>query len=631
MKKRNKSGAAPGRPTLYLIAILLGALPPTICAAPGDVDASFNPSVNDAVLDLGLQNDCKTIIGGQFTSISGVTRNYLARLNTDGSLDTNFMNGLVGPNDSVTGVGLRSDGKILVKGYFNSLNGTPRGGLALVNADGTLDNTFAPTLTAPFGLTLANLCVQPDDKVVVGGTFTTVNGAARRYLARLKTDGSLDSSFLNGLSGPNNSEVYMILRQTDGKLLIGGGFTSVNGAARTNLARLNADGSLDTSFLQGMSGPNAYIERAAIQADGKILIAGGFTAVNGLARTNFTRLNADGSVDLTFNYPSALFGVDERFKAIVVQPDGDILVARHHHLFFIALFNRLHPNGSADTTFAATMTMQQYGGMPTVPSAVALQPDGKILVGGPFTVITQSASAYIARLMGQFAPLDLIREPQTQTAEKGASLRLNARAAGYPPPFYLWFANEANLIGWSTNNFLDLTNLQFSQSGNYTVVVTNVFGAITSSPAAINIIPAVARRSVPAVQVVGETGSSLNLECADSINPPSSWFPLDTVSLTSTSQFYFDLTAPLPPQRFYRAWQMGTPSVAPSLNLNFVPAITLTGSVGSVWRVDGINSPGPIDAWVALATVTLTNTTQLYLDVSAPGQSPRLYRIVNLP
>jgi hypothetical protein len=102
--------------------------------------------------------------------------------------------------------------------------------------------------------------------------------------------------------------------------------------------------------------------------------------------------------------------------------------------------------------------------------------------------------------------------------------------------------------------------------------------------------------------------------------------------LTSTSQFYFDVSLPLPSQRFYRAWQSGPPSVAPSLSLpGLVPAITLTGNVGDSLRLDYINQIGPTNAWVTLDTVTLTNTTQLYFDVSVPGQPPRLYRIVPLP
>jgi BspA type Leucine rich repeat region (6 copies) len=228
-------------------------------------------------------------------------------------------------------------------------------------------------------------------------------------------------------------------------------------------------------------------------------------------------------------------------------------------------------------------------------------------------------------------PPTLQRSPHTQTAEAGSAVCLWAHATNSLPLFYLWYLNSTNLISCSTNCELELTNLQFSQSGAYTVVISNALGAVTSPPAMLNVIAAVERRLVPGVKVTGETGSSLNVDYASSLSPAPDWTTLGSVGLTSTSQYYFDLTAPLPPQRFYRAWQTGTPSVVPSLNLNFVPAITLTGNVGDSLRLDYINAIGPTDAWVTLDTVTLTNTSQLYFDVSAPGQPRRLYRLIQLP
>jgi hypothetical protein len=201
-----------------------------------------------------------------------------------------------------------------------------------------------------------------------------------------------------------------------------------------------------------------------------------------------------------------------------------------------------------------------------------------------------------------------------------------------PPLFYLLYLNDSNLISCSTNYRLQLTNVQFSQSGAYTVVVTNVVAAATSAPAMLNVIAPVERRPVPAVKVTGEAGSLLNVDYASALGPAPNWTTVGSVSLTSTSGYFFDLTLPLPPQRFFRAWQTGTPSVAPSLSpLGMVPAITLTGNIGDSVRVDAINQFGPIDAWFTLDTVTLTNTSQLYFDTSARGQPARLYRLVQVP
>jgi uncharacterized delta-60 repeat protein len=123
-------------------------------------------------------------------------------------------------------------------------------------AAGELDFTFNPG--SGVNDRLRSVVVQPDGKVLVGGSFTSVNGAARMYLGRFNADGSLDTSFLNGLSGADG-EVWSTAVQADGKVLVGGLFTAINGVARNRIARLNADGSLDPSFQNGMAGANSFI------------------------------------------------------------------------------------------------------------------------------------------------------------------------------------------------------------------------------------------------------------------------------------------------------------------------------------------------------------------------------------
>jgi formylglycine-generating enzyme required for sulfatase activity len=218
--------------------------------------------------------------------------------------------------------------------------------------------------------------------------------------------------------------------------------------------------------------------------------------------------------------------------------------------------------------------------------------------------------------------------PRTQTAEAGSAVGLSVRASGALPLSFLWYLNYTNLLSYGTNWELEATNVQFSQIGTYTVVISNVLGAITSSPAMLNVIAPVERRPVPGVKVTGDPASVVNVDYANSLSPAPNWTPLGSVSLTSTSQYCLDLTMPLPPQRFYRAWQTETLSVMPSLDLHMIPAITLTGSIGGSVRLDYINKFGLTDAWVTLDLLTLTNTSQLYFDVSAPGHPQRLYRLI---
>jgi uncharacterized repeat protein (TIGR03803 family) len=220
----------------------------------------------------------------------------------------------------------------------------------------------------------------------------------------------------------------------------------------------------------------------------------------------------------------------------------------------------------------------------------------------------------------------------SRTAELGSTVRFAVRAEGSNPRMCQWFFNGTNALTGSTTDFsLTLTNLQAVQAGAYTVIVTNVAGAVTSSPALLSVIPPVQRAMVPGIHVTGDAGSSIQLDCSGSQTPPCYWWPLDSVDLSGASAYYFDLSTPLPAQRFYRTRQVGVPGVAPALGISLVPAVTLTGGVGSRVRLDGINAVGPTDAWFTVATVALTNTSQLYFDVSAASQPNRCYRVVPVP
>src|SRR5262249_46031621 len=152
-----------------------------------------------------------------------------------------------------------SDGKILVGGGFRTLNSSPRTNLARLNLDGTVDTNFTAQIgPGPDGFSrIFALAIQSDGKILVGGIFGSINGMARTNVARLNTDGSVDSTFQNGMSGVMTppdigpAQVNSIVQPEPSLILIGGTFTAVNGVARTNLARLNSDGSLDNGFDAG--------------------------------------------------------------------------------------------------------------------------------------------------------------------------------------------------------------------------------------------------------------------------------------------------------------------------------------------------------------------------------------------
>lgn len=268
--------------------------------ADGTLDADFVPNVSGAVTAIFLQPDGKVLIGGFFTSVNGQTRNCVARLNADGSLDTSFQN--PNANNFINAFAIQSDGKILLVGNFDTVAGQLRLGVARLNANGSLDAGFNVTINSFAGA----VAVQTDGRILIGGEFTLVNGQTRYRVARLNTDGSTDISFQN----PNvtvPSFIYALVLQPDGKVLIGGDFSSVGGQSRNDVARLNADGSLDTTFRNpNVGGTNGVVSVIALQPDGKIVIGGDFTSVDGRIRKRVARLNANGSIELP---PAAVFMV----------------------------------------------------------------------------------------------------------------------------------------------------------------------------------------------------------------------------------------------------------------------------------------------------------------------------------
>ena len=279
--------------------------------ADGTLDAGFNPGANNAVRALCVQSDGKLIVGGDFTQIAGFSRNYLARLNVDGSLDSAFDTGVTG---SVWGIIPQADGKLLINGSFGVVGGATRNRMARLNADGTLDASFNPNPSSD----VYAVCVMPDGKIYVGGYFGNIGGLSRSYLARLNADGTADSSF----NGFVNDFVYSVAPLADGKVMIGGIFTSVGGLSQARLARLNANGSLDPAFTTSITTAFNGVYSLQPQADGKVIVCGDFGAIGVTPRNHIGRLNADGSVDAAYN-PNASSSIT---SSPILLKNGQLLV-----------------------------------------------------------------------------------------------------------------------------------------------------------------------------------------------------------------------------------------------------------------------------------------------------------------
>ncbi len=361
--------------------------------ANGTLDTTFVPGTgfDGMPQSLSIQADGKILVGGEFTSYEGTSAPYVARLNSDGSLDSSFSVG-TGASLWVYAIAALNDGTVVAGGYFLSFNGGSAPYLARLSADGILIATPGATAT---GLddAVVDIALQPDGKAILGGHFRLHNGASSPHIARMNLNGSLDTTFVAAGSG-FSAVVGALAVQVDGKVIAGGAFTAYNGTSRRRVARLNSDGSLDGSFVQSGTGLNDEVSSISLQADGKIMVGGYFTSYNGTSRRRIARIQADGTLDETFAQVGT--GLNDEVEALAPQPDGKIIVGGDFVSYngtprpYLA---RLNPDGSLDATFTQSGT-----GLDSSVTSVLIQTDGKLVVGGYFTAYNGTPVSRIARV-----------------------------------------------------------------------------------------------------------------------------------------------------------------------------------------------------------------------------------------
>ena len=261
--------------------------------ANGSLDLTFDTSsgFNSTVRTIVIQSDGKILVGGLFTIFNENVRQRIARLNNDGSLDTTF-GSASGFNNAVYSIALQSDDKILVGGSFTNYSGITRQRIARLNTDGSHDTNYGGI--SGLDNTATSIILQSDNKLLVGGYFTSYSGISANYLTRLNSDGTKDITF--DTSNGFNGFVSTSLLQSDNKILIGGGFTSYSGISANYLTRLNSDGTKDITF-DTSNGFNAMIGSFNIQTDGKILVGGYFTSYSAQTYNRIIKLNLNGNID----------------------------------------------------------------------------------------------------------------------------------------------------------------------------------------------------------------------------------------------------------------------------------------------------------------------------------------------
>jgi uncharacterized delta-60 repeat protein len=351
--------------------------------ADGTPDNTFDAMTSesfgyDALIPLALRPNENILVSGGFTQ-TPIVRENLVSLNSNGTVDQTFSTDLGLVSGRVTQLKAQPDGKILIAGFFVRVNNSANFGLARLNSDGTTDTDFYFTnqiahTSQGLNFVSAAIALQPDGKILIGGNFR-FNNRENYGVFRLNRNGSIDLSFTphTFATTPNYlySSVYGLAVQSDGKILVGGVFQNYGNSGRNNLVRLNRDGSIDASYNTTSNG----ISKMLIQPGGKIVVTG-TVMENGSAKTN-PRLNTDGTIDPSFNMPADVG------SPVAVAPDGKLATTG---LFpwgktSVRYVFRLNADGSRDSSFTPERFSDSIGD-------IAFQADGQIIVSRASTALT---------------------------------------------------------------------------------------------------------------------------------------------------------------------------------------------------------------------------------------------------
>ena len=399
------------------------------------------------------------------------------------------------------------DGGVYVGGSFLNVNGEAnRDYLVKINANGSLDTAFNPPLINNI---VRDIVVQPDGKIIAVGQFTSVAGSTLQRIVRLDPNGTLDPTFATNAGTGANGDIYAVALDADGSIFLGGNFSSWKNVDLGNgddLIRLNANGTLaaqvyfdfnlqilDLLLLPGgdilasyntTSSSVSKVRRfnADLTLDSSLTYASGRTKVERMALTT--------SGNFLFAGPNGLYEVDSTGAILTTFPNtGYLALDRQVNGKVLAggssssrLFRYL-PDGSVDPTFS----------LGTIPNstvqALAIRNNGSFWVGGSFTAINGITVNYLALLNGDPIPLAITAQPAALTiVDPGEDVTLSVAATGTTALSYQWFRGNDPLsdqpgISGSQTTTLTLTAVDDTDAGNYTVIVTNEAGTRTSNAA----------------------------------------------------------------------------------------------------------------------------------------------------
>jgi uncharacterized delta-60 repeat protein len=333
---------------------------------------------NTTVYSTIQQSDNKLVVGGDFITYSGSTVNRIVRMSPDGIQDESFNTG-TGFDNIVRTVIQQSDNKIIAGGNFTTYSGSTSNRIVRINPNGTIDATF--NAGTGFDNIVQTVIQQSDGKLVAGGDFTTYSGSTVNRIVRLNLDGTIDPTFNIGTGF--NGIIFTIIQQSDGKLVVGGDFTTYSGSTSNRIVRINPNGIKDTTYNEGV-GFNFAPYSIAEQSNGKLVIIGDFTTYSGSTNNYIVRINPNGTKDTTFNIGTGFGGFGPPI-VIYQQLDNKLVVGGFFRRYNSGSNNalgiiRLNPDGTNDLTFNSIKGFDPDAGI----YSIIQQPNTKLIMGGFF-------------------------------------------------------------------------------------------------------------------------------------------------------------------------------------------------------------------------------------------------------
>ena len=385
----------------------------------GGLDLSFDPrlGLNGTGKAIAIQPNGKAIVGGQFTSVNGVSRNRIVRFNLNGSVDKSFDPG-EGFDDEVLALLIQPDGKIVVGGKFKKYNDKWRMGITRLNDDGSLDDSFqvgrgvhsdqngwVHALTVQDQSLIASGQEGDDNyKIIVAGCFTRYNFVPAYSLARIHLNGKLDMSFdtSKGVQGI----VHGACTDGNGDIVIGGNFDKYDGVSRNNVARVRGKSGRNDSLFNPGDGANDPVYTINVYEGGKLFIGGSFDQFDGNGVTSVARLNSDGSYDDSFHL-SEQSGIDSWtvYSSHVTQ-DNKVFVGGKFHAVADdsapkGSFIRLDNHGAIDSSYSSEK-------LPIDASvfAISAKSGSEALITGEFPETYVKTTENIARINTETGQID---------------------------------------------------------------------------------------------------------------------------------------------------------------------------------------------------------------------------------